>query len=78
VIKAALPSYIPADVREDVTQESALAALSGEFDLSELALIISHCRRRINRLTSGRCKFISLDAPIPGVERVTYTEALAG
>jgi len=78
LISAALPDYLPFDVREDVMQETAVAALDGEFDLSEMARMVPYYRRRINRLSSDRFRFVSLSQPIPYSNGLTYADVIAG
>jgi ribosomal protein L37AE/L43A len=78
MIKAALPGNVPLDLREDVIQESALAALSGDFDLSELGRMVSHCRRRVHRMSENGFQLVSLDQPIPNTNGLTYGDTIAG
>lgn len=70
-----LPRYLPPDAREDARQEIALAILEGRRP----------GRRDVNRIaaealgmTQNRFRFRSLDAPIPGTERLTWAETLIG
>lgn len=69
---------LPPDVREEVTQEMAVAALQGEIDLSDIASMVAFYRRKVMRQMGDRYKFVSLDQPIPGTERLTYAAQLAG
>jgi len=78
LIRAALPAGLPADLREEVMQETAVAALGGEFDLSEMARLVKHCRRKINRLNADRFRFVSLSQPIPNSNGLTYSDVIAG
>jgi len=78
LISAALPDYLPFDLRQDVMQETAVAALDGEFDLSEMARMVPYYRRRINRLSSDRFRFVSLSQPMPNTNGVTYGDVIAG
>jgi len=78
LISAALPDYLPLDLREDVMQETAVAALDGEFDLSEMARMVPFYRRRINRLSSDRFRFVSLSQPIPYSNGLTYGDVIMG
>jgi hypothetical protein len=71
-------SGVPADLREDVMQEMFLAALDGELDLSNIESAVHFYRKRINRLSANRFKFVSLDQPIAGTKGLTYAERLAG
>lgn len=78
MIIGAIPKTLPDDLRADIAQEMALAALDGEFDLSEVAKHVSFYRRKIYRLSANRFKFVSLSSPIPGTTKLTYADTLVG
>jgi len=78
MIRAALPSYLRPDDAEDITQEMAVDALDGAFDLSDLLAMVPIYCRRISRLSSRTARFISIDAIIPGTNHLTYAETLIG
>lgn len=78
LIRSELSYSLRYDMREDVIQETALALLSGEVDLSELPEVIPVYARRIFRLSANKFNSVPLDAVIPGTENLTYAELLAG
>jgi hypothetical protein len=78
MIRAALPAHWSPDFRDDVAQEMVLGALTGEFDLSDLAEHVTTYRRRIYRLGGMTKRFLPIDAPIPGANRLTYADTLVG
>jgi hypothetical protein len=45
-----VPEYIPAEIREDVCQELALAVLMGEVDINELDKIVKQRMKAVRRL----------------------------
>lgn len=77
-IRRNLPKGWQSDLREDIAQEMALAALDGEFDLSELPRVVHVYRRKINRLSANKFKFVSIDQIIPNTNGLTIGETLAG
>jgi hypothetical protein len=77
-IKRAMSTSLPPDVREEVTQELALAALDGELDLSNIKSAVPFYRRKVSRQMADRFKFVSLDQIILGTDRLTYADRLAG
>ncbi|MEN3335656.1 MAG: hypothetical protein V7641_5021 [Blastocatellia bacterium] len=78
VVAGALPRNLPADLREDVAQEMALAALAGDFDLSDLARMVPYYQRQMSKLRVTDFSVVSLDAVIAGAGHLTYGETLAG
>lgn len=77
-IREALPGSLPRDLRDDITQEMAVAALDGALDLADLKNQVATYRRRINQLSANRWQFVSLSQPIPGTNGLTYGETIAG
>jgi len=78
MVNAVVPSYLSADVKDDLRQEMTLAALEGDFDLSDLARMVPYYQRRIYRLSANRFKFVSLSSVIPGTTNLTYADTLVG
>jgi hypothetical protein len=78
LIRSKVPYYLRYEIREDVIQELIVAVLSGEVDLSELPKVIPFYARRIYRLSANRFNSVPLDTIIPGTERLTYADLLAG
>lgn len=78
LIRGNVPEGLPPDIREEVTQEIALAALLGELDLSDLPAAGVCFRRKVYARQMTRWRFVPLDAPIPGTRGLTYADALPG
>jgi hypothetical protein len=76
IINRVLPYSLPN--REDVAQELALGAISGEFDLSDLPRMVPFYRRKINRLSANPFRFVSISQPIPDTNGLTIADTLAG
>jgi hypothetical protein len=70
-------AQLPADVREEVIQEMALAALTGDLDLACIPRTVPFYRRKVSRQMTDRFRVVSLDQPI-GADGMTYGELLAG
>ncbi|HKQ06810.1 MAG TPA: hypothetical protein VJ464_16870 [Blastocatellia bacterium] len=71
-------SRVADELREEVAQEMAIAALSGELSLSDIKSAVPFYRRKVSRQMADRFKFVSLDAVIPGQDGLTYADRLAG
>jgi hypothetical protein len=70
-----LPRYLSPEAREDARQSLALAVLEG------VRLTARDVRREASRavgIAQNRFKFLSLDAPTPGTERLTWADTLVG
>lgn len=75
-IQRAVPTGLPPDVREEVIQEMALAALEGEIKLGDIARAVAFYRRKVSRQMADRFKFVSIDQP--DADGLTYADRLAG
>jgi hypothetical protein len=78
LIEQKLPKNLPLEIREELQQELVMAALAGEFDLSELDQAITTYRRKVNRESLTGFGYVSLDAVIPQTNGLTYADTLAG
>jgi hypothetical protein len=78
MVRAVIPNNLSGDVRDDLRQELELAALEGDFDLSDLAVMVPFYLRKIYRLSANRFKFVSLSSIIPGTKNLTYADTLIG
>jgi transposase-like protein len=78
LIEQKLPKNLPVEIREELQQELVLAALAGEFELSELDQVIINYRRKVYRQSLTGFAYVSLDAVIPHTEGLTYGDTLAG
>jgi hypothetical protein len=78
LIEEKLPRNLPVEIREELHQELVLAALAGEFELSELDQMIINYRRKVYRESLTGFAYVSLDAVIPHTEGLTYGDTLAG
>jgi hypothetical protein len=77
MIDESVSKSIPPDIREDLTQELVLAALCGELDLSEMPKVIARFRRKVyGQLLTG-FRYVSLNAPIPHTDGLTYADLIA-
>ena len=78
LIDQKLPKTLPVEIRQELQQELVMAALSGEFELSELEQVITLYRRKVYRESLTGFGYISLDAVIPHTEGLTLADTLAG
>lgn len=69
-------SDLPPDLREEIMQEMAVAALDGELGLSDIRNAVPFYRRKVMRQVSNRFKFISIDQP--NKDGLFYADLLAG
>jgi hypothetical protein len=75
--RAALQVLSP-ELRREFIQEMAARVLDGEIDIKEIESSAAHYRRVILSQNVDRFRFVSLDQAMPGNERMTYGERLAG
>jgi len=68
---------LPLDIREEVIQEMALAALDGSLDPADINRAAPFYRRKVSRQTD-RFRVVSLDQPVGYEGGATYAELLAG
>jgi transposase-like protein len=78
LIEEKLPKNLPLEIREELQQELVMAALAGEFELSELDAAVALYRRKVNRESLTGFAYVSLDAVIPQTNGLTYADTLAG
>lgn len=77
-INAALPNWLPSDVRSDVCHEVFASILTGEFDRSRLRQAVKTCVRRMREYYPDRWKYVSIDAPLFIDGRRTLSDVLVG
>ena len=78
LIEEKLPRELPLEVREEMIQELAVAALAGEFELSQLDEMVTRFRRKVYGQSLTGFGYVSLDAGIPNTEGLTLADTLAG
>jgi transposase-like protein len=78
LIEQKLPKNLPLEIREELQQELVMAALAGDFELSELDAAVARFRRKVNRESLTGFGYVSLDAVIPQTNGLTYADTLAG
>jgi transposase-like protein len=78
LIEQKLPRNLPVEIREELQQELVVAALAGDFELSELEAAVARFRRKVNRESLTGFGYVSLDAVIPQTNGLTYADTLAG
>jgi len=78
LISARVPKELPPEVREEMIQELAVAALAGEFELSQLDEMVTRFRRKVYRESLTGFAYVSLDAGIPNTEGLTLADRLVG
>jgi transposase-like protein len=78
LIEEKLPKNLPLEIREELQQELVVAALAGDFELSELDAAVARFRRKVNRESLTGFGYVSLDAVIPQTNGLTYADTLAG
>ena len=78
LISARVPKELPPEVREEMIQELAVAALTGEFELSQLDEMVTRFRRKVYRESLTGFAYVSLDAGIPNTEGLTLADTLVG
>ncbi|HKS42159.1 MAG TPA: hypothetical protein VJX74_16195, partial [Blastocatellia bacterium] len=71
-LNAAIPSHTPFDIREELKQEMALAALNGELDLNDLKNEMRAYRTRVYGNQANRFKHLFIDHPLPGTDTVYF------
>jgi hypothetical protein len=77
-VNAAVPRGLPEEFRADICQDIILAILTGEMKESELANGVRHFVKVGQKMFGDRWSTLQLDAPIPGLDGVTYLDGLAG
>lgn len=77
-IVAGLPPGLPPEMIEDVSQELALAVLCGDVQRDNISGAIPTYMRAYNRMFSKKYGDLSLDAPVPGTDGLTYGSQLRG
>jgi hypothetical protein len=67
-VRAVVPSNLPEDLREDVIQELALAALRGQVEPLAMSTAVPQALRRVRSLMAKPFNHVYLDHPLPGTD----------
>ncbi len=77
-VNKAVPRGLPEEIRADICQDIICAILMGEMKEEDLQGSMKDFIAQGKKMFANKWDFMSLDAPIPGMEGKTYMDGLTG